>query len=236
MNKLFLGMLQAIESGEYGAGEALPSPAELAQRFVASEEDVRKAISELVYEGAIERVRPAPTDDVRIPSFELWGVLTGSHSITKEARNRGMEPGVEIINWEKATAWPSIAERLQLEVGKDEVQIMERLRSADGVPVGIETSYFPARHYPGITKDLFTGGGSGQSSFKVMEEKFGITSARATDEVTVVSLEQREADYLQVETGTPVLLRFRVTYSDRDIPVKASRAVWKFRARWSMDL
>ncbi|KAA3647708.1 MAG: GntR family transcriptional regulator [Chloroflexi bacterium] len=236
MNQLFLKMLETFQSDEFKAGAQLPAYGELATRFDASEDEIKRVISELIYEGVIERTRPEPKQEAQIPSYQLWGVLTGSHSITKEAKKRGLTPGVEIINWEKVVAWPSIGERLDLEVGKDEVQIMERLRSAESEPVGIETSYFPAKHYPGVTKDLFTGGGTGQSSFKVMEEKFGIKSARATDEVTVVCLEKREADYLQLAEGTPVLLRFRVTYSDKDIPVKASRAVWKFRAKWEMDL
>ena len=113
---------------------------------------------------------------------------------------------------------------------------MERLRLADDAPVAIEISYFPAKFYPGITPDLFTEEGSGQSSFAVMEQKFGLKSEKAFDEVTVVCLEKREADYLQVDPGTPVLQRFRVTLSDKGIPIKASRAVWLFRAGYQMGI
>lgn len=148
-------------------------------------------------------------------------------------KKRGEDPGVEILNWQLVDAWPSITRRLQLEEG-DQVQIMERLRSANGVPVAIEISYFPAKYYPGITPDLFTEEGSGQSSFAVMEQKFGLKSDQAYDEVTVVSLEGREAEYLIVDAGTPVLQRFRVTISDKGIPIKASRAVWLFHARYKM--
>jgi len=102
--------------------------------------------------------------------------------------------------------------------------------------VAIEISYFPAKFYPGITPDLFTEEGSGQSSFAVMEQKFGLVSDRAVDEVTVVCLEKREADLLSLEPGTPVLQRFRVTLSDQGLPIKASRAVWKFRAGYQMSL
>jgi GntR family transcriptional regulator len=124
---------------------------------------------------------------------------------------------------------------MELEPG-DQIQIMERLRSSNGVPIAIETSYFPAKFYPGITQDLFTGGGSGQSSFAVMEKKFGLKSDKAHDEVTVVCLEKREADYLKVAPGTPVLLRFRVTLSDKGVPIKSSRAVWLFRAAYQMGI
>jgi DNA-binding GntR family transcriptional regulator len=69
-----------------------------------------------------------------------------------------------------------------------------------------------------------------------MQKKFGYKSVRATDELTVVPLEVREAEMLGLEPGTPVLLRFRITYSDQDVPIKSSRAVWKFKAGYEMGL
>jgi GntR family transcriptional regulator len=235
VNKIFLELQRLIKGGEFKQGQRLPTVAELARRFNTGEADVMKAISELIYEGNLERARAEPSDDVRVPRYSLWGTLRGHHSITSEAKKRGVTPGVEIINWELVDAWPSLMERLALQPG-DKVQIMERLRGADGEPVAIETSYFPAKFYPGITPDLFKDEGAAQSSFAVMEKKFGLVSERAVDEVTVVCLEKREADYLKLEPGTPVLLRFRVTLSDRGIPIKASRAVWKFRAGYEMSL
>ncbi len=235
MNKYFFEIQKMIQSGEFKAGAVLPDAETLAKQLNARVEEIKAAVSELIYEGELERVRPQQADEFRVPAATLWGALGGSHSITKEAKKRGEDPGVEIIKWELVDAWPSIAARLQLE-GGDQVQIMERLRGVNGKPVAIETSYFPAKFYPGITQDLFTEEGSGQSSFAVMEQKFGLKSEKATDEVTVVCLEKREADYLKVEVGTPVLERFRVTLSDKGVPIKASRALWLFRARYEMPV
>ena len=235
MNKYFMEIEKLIQSGEFQSGECLPPSHELAIRFGATEAEIDDAIAELIYEGELERVQPAPLPEVIIPKVQLWGTLGGSHSITKEAKKRGEEPGVEIINWQLVDAWPSIAKRMQLDPG-DKVQIMERLRSANGRPLAIEVSYFPAKFYPGITPDLFTEEGSGQSSFAVMEKQFGLKSDRAADEVTVVRLEKREAEYLQVEPGLPVLERFRVTYSDQGVPIKSSRAVWLFHAAYQMGV
>ena len=235
MNKYFLELEKLIQSGEFKAGVPLPSIQELAKRLNASEAEVAEALSDLIYEGELERARPEPQVDIQVPAHQLWGTLGGSHSITKESKKLGEEPGVEIINWQLVDSWPSIQKRMQLEPG-DQVQIMERLRSSNGVPIAIETSYFPAKFYPGITQDLFTEEGSGQSSFAVMEQKFGLKSDKAHDEVTVVCLEKREAEYLKVAPGTPVLLRFRVTLSDKGIPIKSSRAVWLFRAAYQMGI
>lgn len=235
MNRLFFELLKQIEAGKFKSGETLPAVSEIQREFDAQEAEVREAIAELIYEGLVERVRPDPPDQVRLPDYTLWGTLTGIHSITREARKRGLEPGVEITNFGISPAWPSVAARLQLEPG-DEVVLMERLRKADGEPVAIEVSYYPAKLYPGITEDMFTSGGAGQSSFEVMQKKFGYKSARATDELTTAALEEREAKMLGLAAGTPVLLRFRVTYSNEGVPIKSSRAVWKFKAGYQMDL
>jgi GntR family transcriptional regulator len=235
MNEVFFELEKWLSSSGFKNGEKIPTAKVLAEKFNARESEVEHALNELVYEGYIERVVQVVDHIYQIPSYPYWGILTGEHSITKEAKKRGENPGVEILNWELVDAWPSIQQRLNLNPG-DKVQIMERLRSSDGFPVAIETSYFPAKLYPGITKDMFMETGSGQSSFKVMEEKFGLVSERATDEVTLACLEEREAKFLEVPTGTPVLLRFRITWDPDDVPIKASRAVWKFHAGYEMSL
>ncbi len=235
MNKVFFELEKKIKAGEFKAGEVLPPVSELAKQFGVSEAEVATALSELIYEGDLERVRPEPLDQIRVPVVKLWNTLRGSHSITSEAKKMGVNPGVNIIRWELVDAWPDMQRRLALEPG-DKVQIMERLRFAGEEPVAIEVSYFPAKFYPGITPEMFLEDGSGQSSFAVMEKTFGLISEKAFDELTVVCLEKREADYMQMPVGTPILQRFRVTLSDKGVPIKASRAIWKFRAGYEMPV
>lgn len=235
MNKEFFEILNWLSKNEWNNEKSLPEVGDLVEKFSSSESEIKSALADLVYEGYIQRVKKVSKGEYQLPAYESWGTLTGTHSITKEAKRRGENPGVDILDWKLVNAWPSIQRRLKLEPG-DKVQIMERLRTADGLPVAIETSYFPAKLYPGITQEMFTQSGSGQSSFKVMEEKFGLVSDRATDEVTVTCLEEREAEFLKVPVGTPVLLRFRITWDPENVPIKASRAVWKFHAGYEMSL
>jgi len=235
MNRLFQEIARKIEDGTFKPGEPLPSPADLAKMFGATEAEVQVALSELIYEGLLERVRPKPTGEVRVPPYRLWGTLGGIHSITQEARKRGQKPGTKVLFFDFVPAWPTLAARMQMGVG-EEVIVMERLRTADGEPVAIETSYLPAKLMPGVTKEMFEQSGSAQSSFEVMQKQYGLVPHRATDELTVVAVEKREAELLGLEEGTPVLLRFRITYSPEGVPIKSSRALWKFRAGYQMDL
>jgi GntR family transcriptional regulator len=235
VNRLFHQIKQRLDSGELKPGESLPSPGELRREFNATEDEVEKAISELIYEGFLERARPEPLAGVRVPRHKLWGTLTGIHSITREARKRNMEPGVKVLSFDIVPAWSPVQERLEL-APEDEIVVMERLRTAGGEPVAIEISYLPAKYMPGISKEMFEQKDEAQSSFEVMQKKFGLKSKRAVDELTVVAIEEREAGLLGMEEGAPVLLRFRITYSDEGVPIKCSRAVWKFKAGYQMDL
>jgi GntR family transcriptional regulator len=235
MNWLFQEIQAQIDAGKYGPAQALPSVADLQHEFGASQEEVEAALSELVYEGYLERVRPGPSRAVQAPGYNLWGTLGGIHSITQEARKKGQKPGTEVLSFDILASWPSVGARLELEPG-DEIIVMERLRTADGEPIAIETSYLPAKFMPGVTKQMFEIGGAGQSSFEVMQKEYGLKPHRAVDELTVTAIEEREASLLGMEPATPILLRFRITYSDGGVPIKCSRALWKLKAGYEMPL
>ena len=235
MNRLFQEIQTQIEAGKYKPGQPLPSVADLQREFGASKEEVETALSELVYEGYLEHVRPRPSEAVRVPAYTLWGTLGGIHSITQEARKKGQEPGTKVLRFDILPSWPAVGARLALGPD-DQVIVMERLRTADGEPIAIETSYLPAKFMPGVTKEMFETGGAGQSSFAVMQKKYGLKPHRAVDELTVAAIEEREAGLLGMEPGTPILVRFRITYSDEEVPIKCSRALWKLKAGYAMPL
>lgn len=234
MHPIARSLYQKISTGEYLSNQHLPSVSELQDQFESSEGDIQEALGDLVYEGIIER-HPARPGVFRVPGYALWGTITGNHSVTKEAKKRNMVPGVRILKFQTVPAWPAVQARLQLEP-EDEVIVMERLRLADDEPVQVEYSYMPAKLYPGVTRDMFESKGEGQSSFNVMQDKFGLKSDRAVDEVTAATVEKREADLLGLEEGTAVLIRFRVTLSDKGVPIKGSRAIYKFKAGYELGI
>jgi GntR family transcriptional regulator len=223
-----------LANSEWANGQALPSVEDLAARYACSPVEMENAVGDLIYEGLLER-DPFRREILRRVKSPLWGTITGNHSLTKEAKKRGEEPGTEILTFDTVPAWPLVQKRLQLQPG-DEVIIMERLRTSNGVPVSLEFSYYPAKLYPGMTIDMFTGGGEGQSSFKIMQEKFNLIPDRAVDEVTVAAVEEREANLLGIDPGTPVLIRFRLTIAPNGQPIKGSRAIYLFKAGYSLSI
>ncbi|MFN2149446.1 MAG: GntR family transcriptional regulator [Anaerolineales bacterium] len=234
MNRVAQELSTDLDHSVWETGQPIPSVAELADRYHSTVNEVERAIGDLIYEGWLER-DPANKGTVRRVKSPLWGTITGNHSLTREAHKRGEEPGTQILTFETVPAWAVVAQRLQLDPG-DQVTIMERLRTANGVPVSLEFSYYPTKLYPGMTIDMFTGGGEGQSSFKIMQEKFNLVPDHAVDEVTVAAVEPREADLLDIDPGTPVLIRFRLTISSTGLPIKGSRAIYLFKAGYTLPI
>lgn len=234
MNQLALRIMEEVEKKQYRPGEVLPGFQELKKKYEVEQDVLVEAISDLIYEGILER-DPKDRALLRVPPYKLWGTITGNHSFTGEAKKRGLEPGVKIVTFKTVPSWPQVRERLKLEEG-EEVLVMERLRLADGEPLALEFSYMPAKYYPNATREEFEGGGEAQSSFKVMQEKYGLKSDQAVDEVAVAAIEKREAELLNLEEGTPVLIRFRVTLSDKGVPIKGSRAIYKFKAGYELSI
>ncbi|HWQ78641.1 MAG TPA: GntR family transcriptional regulator [Anaerovoracaceae bacterium] len=230
MNEIAVKIDAAIRANQFQADEVFPDCGELAAKFGGTVEQIQYGIGDLIYEGVLERV-PADPDRVRIRAGYLWDVVRGNHSFTGEAKKRGQKPGNRILTFETRKVWPQIIQRLSLEEG-EEVLVMERLLLADDKPVGLEFSYMPARYYEGATREMFEGG---HSTFAVMEEK-GLIPDTAIDEISVATLEKREAELLGLEPGVPVLIRFRVTLSPAGIPIKGSRAIYLFRPGYQLKI
>ena len=234
MNAVAQSIHAQIQSGRLPAGEHLPGSESLLRTYECDEATLEAAIGDLIYEGLLER-NPAHRDEVRVLMHPLWGTLWGNHSLTKEALRRGIEPGTIILKFETVPSWQAVQSRLNLGP-EDEVIIMERLRLAGAQPISMEFSYYPANLYPGMSMEMFTGGGEGQSSFRVMQEEFNLIPDHAQDEVTVAAIEGREAALLHVEPGTPVLIRFRLTLTKQDLPIKGSRAIYLFKAGYTFPI
>jgi GntR family transcriptional regulator len=231
MNRVAVTIYGEIVKGKYTTNQALPTVEVLAKEYQVEEIDVKNGIGDLIYEGVLQR-NPKNHDEVAVRPASLWGLVGGNHSFTNEAKKRGQKPGNRVLTFEKRPAWPQVMKRLQLDEG-DEVVVLERLLLADEHVVGLEFSYMPSKLYPGVTRDMFEGGGS---TFKVMQEKFGHVSEKGVDELAVATLEDREAALFGMEPGVPVLIRFRVTLNPEGVPIKGSRAIYLFNPGYELDI
>lgn len=204
-----------IESGELQPGDQIPTESEFQERFNVSRATVRQAVSGLVYEGLLERRRAKGTI---VSRSKLQETLYGFASFTNQILKQSLALETRILSFGLIPATATLAEYLQVEYG-ERLAAMERLRFVAGDPVCVEKWYAPAGYLPGIDRSFFKEKGLEQSTYYVLQERFGIHLFKAIDTVSAVVLEAREAQLLNMEKGMPALLRTRISYTAGDTPM-----------------
>ncbi|GMB80012.1 GntR family transcriptional regulator [Shinella zoogloeoides] len=133
----------AIDESVLKRGAVIPSERDLSTGLGLSRVTVRKAIDNLVSDGLLDRRQGAKT----VVSSRLEKSLATMTSFSEDMRSRGLEPGCVWISREISR--PSPAEMMALGIpGHEKVVRLRRLRTADTMPIAIETATLPARFVP----------------------------------------------------------------------------------------
>lgn len=220
-----------IQAGVYQPGDQIPTEKELQERFMVSRATIRQAIAELVYAGILERHRSQGTLVTKFP-FEVS--LRELGSFTSEFLNQNQNLTTKILSFKMIPAPEQIAGSLQIGPG-DLLVAMERLRSVDDEPVCVEKWYGVAKYFPGIQRSMFKDSGWEQSTYYVMMKHYGLKVVRAADAVGAVALQSHEARLLQRETGTPALLRTRISYTTDGNAVMYGSGVYVIRLNFTLE-
>jgi GntR family transcriptional regulator len=196
-----------IGSGELEPGAQLPGELELCERFGVSRGVVRQALSELRYEGLIDRQRGRGTF-VSMPKT-AEGLISSLRGLADDADLRGQRIQSRVLLLREAPAADTVARSLDLAVG-DPVVELERVRALDGEPHVLVMTYLPAALVPGLAgRDL----NGSESLYRILREDYGlaIVSSRRRVEATVAGA--REARLLSIERGDPLLVLRSIGYT-----------------------
>ena len=191
----------AIQQGTYKAKEQIPTEPELSAEYSVSRITVRRAIEELCGEGYLikrqglgtfvstPRIHRKITEVNRLESFstlcQSCNMVAGAHLLSRQ---------IVPIRQEEQEFFG---------LGSDALLIyVERLRTADNLPIFLENMFFPYQTYRGLmTEDL-----NNRSIFQVMKQIDGRTvndTSRRTLEIAKAS--PKQAQKLGISTGEPLL-------------------------------
>ena len=187
-----------ITSGELQPGDRLPSERDLATKAGISRMTARQALTHLVERSVVE-VRHGVGTFVAQPKLTSDPLhLLG---FTEQMMATGGTVSSTVLNQEVLPAPSVIASALGSDPGGDVVRIM-RLRSLNGTPLLLETSYFPYRLVAGIElRDL-----SSSSLYTTLEQDFGIHLAHAQQSVEAIAANSYESELFGIDKGSPMLL------------------------------
>jgi GntR family transcriptional regulator len=188
---------QALATARIKRGAVIPSERVLSETLGLSRVTVRKAIDGLVSDGFLDRRQGAKT----VVSSRLEKSLSTMTSFSEDMRSRGLSPGCIWISREISR--PSPAEMMALGIsGSEKVVRLNRLRTADGVPIAIEMATLPARFVPepqaigdSLYEYLETTGALPVRALQRMQAKPGTEEERrlldAPDDASLLTMERR---------------------------------------------
>jgi GntR family transcriptional regulator len=208
-----------IESGKRQPGDRIPSELELASTHDISRTTARRAIETLVMEGLLFR-QPGKGTFVAEPKMAWPGPTSLSFSTTMRAL--GLSVQTRVLDLRLVPATPQLADELGLSP-PEQVIFLRRLRSVENEPMGIHTSYItPEPFMPLLERDL-----TSQPLNQVMEEVSGLHIVGSCDYVEAALARPDEAKLLGIRTGAPLLFLRGVVYAEGQVPVRATRSLFR---------
>ncbi|MFC7365258.1 MULTISPECIES: GntR family transcriptional regulator [Bhargavaea] len=213
-------ILNNIQNGTYQVEDAIPTEKELSEIYDISRTTVRQAITELVQEGWLYRVKSKGTF-VRTPKISQ-SFIQALGSFNDQIRALGMTPSTEVLDFEVISAPEQVAEQLKLQQ-KDKVIYIHRRRFADNEPIVMVKTYLPYDRCSFVLNhDLVK-----ESLYPVlgMHEETSINKIRRF--IEAVEASQYEQEYMNVEKGSAIQKFLSIGYNLKDEPIEYSVARYR---------
>nr|HID14437.1 GntR family transcriptional regulator [Anaerolineae bacterium] len=209
-----------IADGLLQPGTPLPSERQLCDQFDVSRVTVREALRELSHEGLIHTV-PGRGTFVAVPRADLT-VKVSLAGFTADVRREGMTPSSALLDARLIVSpTPDLVEAMRLQPG-DEVVRVERLRLVNNVPLALHTVYLNHRLCPQVLHHNL----AQESLFSLLRDEYGLTLARAEEQVYATLASEREMELLNLSYPAAVLRAERTTFLDTGEVIELALAVY----------
>lgn len=201
-----------IAAGHYKPGDKLPTEAQLAARFGVNRHTVRHALSALAEAGTVHARRGAGVFVTLQPADYAIGRRV---RLQQNLAASGRMASRRISLMETRACDGREAEALQLAPG-DPVHVVEGVSFADGVPLAIFRSVFPAARVPDFPRAM-----EGRQSITEALADCGIADyTRAQTRLTAKLARPVQALMLQIAEAAPILRSVSVNVTDDGRPIE----------------
>jgi GntR family transcriptional regulator len=196
---------ELILTGKLKPEDKLRSEREFSDELGVSRMTVRKAMTELVNEGLLERRHGSGTyvskPKVTYESHEMVNYVQAM-----QARN--IATFSQLLDMEEIVASRRLAETLQIEIG-DPIIRVSLLRLANRVPVILERMFFPCALFPDLQEwDL-----EKSSMYDLITTVYKARPQRVSQTLEAVAASDVVARQLRVDESFPLLMMTRIIYS-----------------------
>ena len=211
-------LIEGISTGEWAAGEAIPTETQLARAFAVSIGTVRKAVDRLVAEGALVRRQGKGTFVTAHDSGRL--LFHFFHIVARDGVKS--YPEVRTLSFRRGRAEPHEARALAI-APHDKVIRIRNLLSLDRVPVILDDITLPGELFLGLSEKIFLS--RGNTIYHLYQSRYGINVLRTDERLRAVLANGDVAQHLEVNAGAPLLeiRRVALTFRDRAVELRISR-------------
>ena len=204
---------QELMSGNWRAGDLIPSEIELAQSYQVSQGTVRKAIDELSIEKILIRRQGKGTyvtthDEEQIQLRFLR--LTSSKGNKEKLES-------QLQSFEKMRVNSYVANRLNLRPGSSVFKIKRVLTFAKK-PLILDEIYISTIPFKGLNAEMINQ--KKGSLYRLYESNYGIQMLNADEKIKAVSAEAEVSKLLNIKKGHPILGIERVSYTYGNKPIE----------------
>jgi GntR family transcriptional regulator len=195
---------ELILSGKLAPESKIPSERDFSVDLEVSRMTVRRAITELVNEGLLERRHGSGTyvakPKVTFEETELVDTV-------QAMRNRNLSTTSQLLEFGEIATSRRLAEKLEIEIGRPLYRVVI-LRLANRVPVLLERVFFPCSRCPDLEEyDL-----EKTNIYDLLTAGYHAELTRVSQTIEAIPASETVADQLRVEDDFPLLMVTRIVY------------------------
>lgn len=197
-------IMEGAFGGLAATSPALPQEPELCAEFGVSRNVVREALDLLRAEGLVTRIPGAGTF---VTGAKLRQRLDRLEGLAESLAGHELQVDNRVLSVREGTANPFVADKLAVAEGSP-ILFVERLRSAGGTPLSLDTSFLR----PEAIGSLKSADFARADIFSLIEKMFGVPLGWAEVTIESVAADAPTGALLQIRQGSPLLLLHRLTY------------------------
>lgn len=211
---------RSIYDGEFNEENKLPSEEELVAEIGVSRGTVRKAVSQLVDEGVLEKIQGKGTFVVQEKiSYPFAQELI---SYAESMENMGLDFSTEVLNFNKIMPDLEIKERLSLE-DNEQVFYMVRRRCVNKKPAILLYNWISAKQCPDLEKFDFSHIGL----FDAIEMEIGTKIKYGIRNFSAKQVSKAQSKLLDLKEHSPILNIGQVTFDHNDKKIECSEVLMR---------
>lgn len=218
-------IIEKIEKGEFEADSKIPSEQDFCEQYDISRPTVRQAINELTASGRLYKLKGKGTFVSAQKTYIHVKDYTGFTDSILDSKNPS-EKSILSIETVLGQEEPKLIEVFGLKAdGHNDFAAITYTNNLSNDMISLSVSYIPLSLFPDIVDDI-------NSNKDVLRGKYPLIPSSSKSMLDIISTDQKDAAYLKLQPGQPLIRINNTLYSKSGQPVEF--IVTKYRADKTM--